>query len=289
MAINLALLSPDGVALRRRYEVSLHACMLAARTDALTADSSTGRNVQTSHRTGAARMAKLFGLVRNPRTYRKARDIIRLLGFVVVVDEGRYLTKTERLEAALKAPANSRRPAQRRKASTRVFTMGRLVVGKIGHLPRRGSTSPKRDLSSTHQERAKARKAAPPQPKTMEIPRWGLDMQRLAGRLVNEATFLRPVPTRGICAALAKAGIDPRYWTAHDVSRAMYAAVTEKRWTAPARMDNPMGYLRFLLGTITPAQVREHVQRKIKAEADRQVRLASARAATARAMAREGL
>lgn len=274
-AINIALLSPDGIALRRKYEVSLGACLAVARTDAATADSATGRSVSTSHRTGARRMAFTMGLVRSPRTYRKVRDIIRLLGFHVVVDEGRYLTKTERLQLSLKRDPKSRRPAQIRKASTRHFTMSRLV---IGHLPRRGSTSVNLTSDSTNQKRAKARR-----PRKQGVI-WGLPLQRLAGKLVNEATFLRSVHPRTICGALAAAGIDPEWWTPYDVATAMYSDVTTKRWTAPAVMENPAGYFRFLLSTITPDRVVAHVERKRKDAAAREARLESARAATRRAL-----
>jgi len=272
-AINIALLSPAGIALRRKYEVSLRIVMAVARTDAATADSGTGRNVQTSHTTGARRMAYALGIPRSGRTYRKARDIIRLLGFMVVIDEGRYLTKTERLEAALKADPNSRRPAQRRKASTRVFTMNQQLVEKIGHLPRRGSTTSNLTSGSTNQKRAKARRASPKPTK------WELPLQRLAGKLVNEVTFLRSVHPRDICRGLDAAGISADWWTPHDVARAMYATVTGQRWTAPAELSNPVGYFRYLLSTITPEGVRAHVERKQKAAADRQERLASAVAA----------
>ena len=278
VAINVALLSPEGVALRRRYEVSLSVCLGVARTDADTADSATGRNVQTSHQTGARNMGRTLGVVRSARTYRKVRDILRILGLQVVTDEGRYLTKTERLQASLFKDPNSRRPAQIRKASTRLFTMSRFVRYSIGHLPRRGSTVDKPDLKSTNQKRANARRPG----KQGVI--WGLPLQRLAGKLVNEVTFLRSVHPRAICGALDAAGIDPEWWTPYDVATAMYATVTEQRWTAPAAMTNPMGYLKFLLGTITPEGVTAHVGRKRKAWADRETRLASARAATRRAL-----
>lgn len=279
LAINIALLSPAGAALLRKYEVSARVVMAAARTDAATADTATGRNVQTSHRTGARYMGHTLGVIRSARTYRKARDIIRLLGFSVVIDEGRYFTKTERLLASLKQDPNSRRPAQIRKASTRVFTMARRVVQKIGHLPRRGSTGAKPDLSSTNQERAKARR---PRKQGVIVP---LPLQRLAANLVREAPFLRSVHARAVCRALEAAGITPDWWTAHDVARAMYSTVTEKRWAAPLALTNPAGYLRFLLSTITAEQVTAHVERKRKAMADREVRLASAFAATERARA----
>ena len=273
LAINVALLTPAGIALRRKYEVSLRVVMAVARTDAATADSATGRNVQTAHTTGARLMARALGIPRSGRTYRKARDIIRLLGFMVVTDEGRYLTKTERLEAALRADPNSRRPAQRRKASTRVFTMSKQLVEKIGHPPRRGSTNSNLTSGSTNQKRAKARRASPKPTK------WELPLQRLAGKLVNEVTFLRSVHPRDICRGLHAAGITPEWWTPHDVARAMYATVTGQRWTAPAELSNPVGYFRYLLSTITPEGVRAHVERKQKAAADRQKRLASAVAA----------
>jgi hypothetical protein len=115
----------------------------------------------------------------------------------------------------------------------------------------------------------------------------GLPLQRLAGKLVNEATFLRTVGTRGICRALHSAGIDPEWWTAHDVATAMYAAVTERRWTAPAQLTNPLGYLRFLLSTIDREQVSAHVERKRKARDARNARLASALAAKPPALSRE--
>ena len=267
MAVNIALCLPEGVALRRRYEVSLQACLGAAQIDGDTADAATGRNIQTSHRTGATRMARLLGLVRSARTFRKARAVFRALGIQKVVDEGRYLTKTERLMASLQRDPNSRRPAQIRKASTRVFTMDKKLVEMIGHLPRRGSTTPKLTLRSTHQKRARARSAAL---------NAGLPLQRLAGKLMNEATFLRGTGTRAICQALQQAGIDPEMWTAHDVATAMYADVQEKRWTAPEQITNPVGYLRFLLSTIN---VAAHVERKRKARALRDARLATARAA----------
>ena len=74
---------------------------------------------------------------------------------------------------------------------------------------------------------------------------------------------------------LTGAGIRPDEWTAAELTSAMYATVTGRRWTAPERLTNPLGYLRFLLSTINP----EDVARKRKAAADREARLASARAA----------
>jgi hypothetical protein len=91
------------------------------------------------------------------------------------------------------------------------------------------------------------------------------------------------VATRDICAALDAAGITPE-WTANDVVTAMYATVTEKRWTAPAELGNPIGYLRFLLGSVTPEYRRALVERKrkaaAKAQAGRDSALAAARRAT---------
>jgi hypothetical protein len=246
--------------------------------DAATADSATGRNVQTSHRTLSHIIARTQGRRVSPRTCRKGRDVLRLLDVVKVTDEGRYLTKTERLALSLQRDPNSRRPAQIRKASTRVFTMGKSLLEKIGHLPRRGSTSSKLTSVSTNQKRAKARR-----PRKQGVI-WGLPLQRLAAKLVNEATFLRSVHPRAICAALDGAGITPQWWTPHEISTAMYAAVTERRWTAPAVMDNPVGYLKFLLATITPEGIAAHVERKRKAMADREARLVAARAATRRAL-----
>jgi hypothetical protein len=66
-------------------------------------------------------------------------------------------------------------------------------------------------------------------------------------------------------------------WTAHELTTAMYASVRERRWSAPVQISNTVGYLRFLLGTI---DVKAHVERKRKAMADREARLATARAAT---------
>lgn len=276
IALNILLLRPEGRAIRRKKQISVKSCLAVARNDSLTADPATGRNVKTSHRTAARLTAKTQGHVRSERTVRKARDVMRLLGVQVVTEEGRYLTKTERLALSLQRDPNSRRPAQIRRASTRVFTMSKALVEKIGHLPRRGSTSVNLTSVSTNQERAKARR-----PRRQGV-KWGLELQRLAGKLVNEATFLRAVRPGTICQALHRAGIDPEMWTAHDVATAMYADVTAKRWAAPAVMENPAGYLRFLLGTV---DVAAHVGRKLKAAAEREARLASARAATRRAEA----
>ncbi|MFK0009910.1 hypothetical protein ACIQTZ_22935 [Paenarthrobacter sp. NPDC090520] len=110
-------------------------------------------------------------------------------------------------------------------------------------------------------------------------------MQRLAAKIMNQATFLRTktVRTWHICAALEDAGITPAHWTAHDVVTAMYATVAG--WAAPEQLNNPLAYFRFLLGRITPEQVAGHVASKEKAAQDRAARLASAHAAAARAAA----
>lgn len=146
-AIRAALTSPKGLIARRREGckadgtgggISIKTVMAVAQEDAGAADGGTGRSIQTAHETVARRLAAREVKI-SCSSVRKARRLLRHLGFQAVVEEGRYLTKTERLAWEIAHPqkpgTRGRRYIPCRKASTRVFTMNAAAVQKQDTYP----------------------------------------------------------------------------------------------------------------------------------------------------------
>ena len=96
----------------KKHHAAPHTVYRVARMDAAAADTTTGRNVRTAHAT----VARALGC--SVDTVRRARRVLRDLGFSVEVMRGRYMTTEER-EAATREHGSR----QRRFASTRCLTI----------------------------------------------------------------------------------------------------------------------------------------------------------------------
>lgn len=269
-AIQAALVSPEGETMRREEGrrkdgkgggIAVEAVMAVADDDCRTADSSTGRNIMTSHET-VARRVTARGFRMSVGTVRKARRVLRTLGFQATVEQGRYLTKTERLEYALTHPKkeghNGKQYVPWRKASTRVFTMAADVVRGTGHLPRRGLLTPNLKKVSTSQKRLRAvsKSSTPTKPRSARPQSAGprpLGIQKLAARLKQRYGWLSGIRHNNtICDVLTRHGVDPDRWTVNSLVNALNQRSKERGMRTPKRITNPAGYLNHILSDLNP-------------------------------------
>lgn len=269
-AIHATVVSPKGEATRREEGrrrdgkgggIAVQAVMAVADEDCRTADGSTGRNIMTSHRTVAKRIAAR-GIAISEGTVRKARRVLRSLGFQVTVEQGRYLTKTERLAYALGHPQKDGQSGKQyvpwRKASTRVFTMTADVVRGTGHLPRRGYLTPTLKKVSTHQKSVRSGFTAPSPKKPRSkagrthAPR-PLGMQKLAARLKRRMGWLAGIHHNNtICDILMRLGVDESKWTAESLITALNQRSSERGWKTPESVSNAAGYLSYIVRDLNP-------------------------------------
>lgn len=274
-AIRAALTSPEGVIARRGEGckadgtgggISIKTVMAVAEEDAGAADSGTGRNIQTAHETVARRLAARDVKI-SWSSVRKARRLLRRLGFQVVVEEGRYLTQTERLAWEIAHPqkpgSTGRRYIPCRKASTRVFTMSAAAVQKTGHLPRRGSLTPHLKKEGLTKKRSRAvlgesiPKKSEPQNRrrSMQPPPRPLAVQKIAAHLKLSMGWLAKVNhVNTISDTLMLANVDPKYWTGRQLINALNDRSRQRGWTMPQEITNPIGYLTHLLSDLDPAK-----------------------------------
>lgn len=196
-AVRVALDQPDGRQSLTRHHVAPATALAIATLDAQAADHRTGRSVATAHAT----VARVLGVC--SRTVQRARQVLLDAGLAVVVAAGRYLTGTERRQAA----AAGRH--QIRAASTRVLTLPRHLAHV--HLPRRGSKTPETSRQCMGTKRALTRATAPTRP--LPRPIW---VQRLAGRLAARLPWLATSHIGTLCDTLDALPITPD-WTATDI------------------------------------------------------------------------
>jgi len=196
-AVCVALDQPDGQQLLARHHVAPATVVAIATLDAQAADHRTGRFVATAHAT----VARALGIC--SRTVQRARQVLIDAGLAAVVAAGRYLTGTERRQAA----AAGRH--QIRAASTRVLTLPRHLAHV--HLPRRGSSTPhtSRQCMGTNRALTRAKAAT----KQLTRPIW---IQRLAGRLATRLPWLATSHIGTLCDTLVGLPITPD-WTAADI------------------------------------------------------------------------
>ena len=186
-----------------------------ARADAAAADTTTGRNVRTSHAT----VARFLGV--SIDTVRRARRVLRDLGWSVEIVRGRYMTAEER-EAATREHGSR----QRRFASTRCLTIPARCramhpypcgVNSSGH-----GTSQR--VPST---RWRAAGMSKDQPKTTPLtrPTPPLGVQKIAARLVQRMPWLdrgRSGHLMGLSRGLVACGVTEE-WTTQDLMTAVEA------------------------------------------------------------------
>ncbi|MGX5718020.1 hypothetical protein [Arthrobacter sp. MAHUQ-56] len=250
--------------------------MSVAEEDCRAADSSTGRNVMTSHETVMRRL-KAHGIKISLGTVRKARRVLQRLGFQTTIEEGRYLTKTERLAYALAHPqkqgAKGRQYIPWRRAATRVFTMSAEVVKATGPLPRRGSQTPTLKKVKTHQRRCRAGstsqipKKSGTAPVRTHSPR-PLAIQKIAAKMMARYGWLSAVShTNKVCDILISLGVDARVWTGTSLMNALNDRSEQRGWLTPERVTNPIGYLHHILQDLDPIATARAIYRPSRAQA----------------------
>lgn len=186
-----------------------------ARMDAAAADTTTGRNVRTSHQT----VARNLGL--SIDTVRRARRVLRDLGFSVEVVRGRYMTAVER--AAATRAHGSR---QRRFASTRCLTIPARCRAMHPYPcgVKKNSHTPSRRVPSTRWRAAGTSKNQPKNtPLTRPTPPLGV--QKIAARLVQRMPWLdrgRSGHLMGLSRGLVVCGVTEE-WTTQDLMNAVEA------------------------------------------------------------------
>lgn len=273
-AIFAALTSPEGVTARKQEGckvdgtgggIAVKTVMAVAEEDCNTADSSTGRNIMTAHETVVRRLSKR-GVKISWSSVRKARRLLRRLGFQAVVEEGRYLTHLERTlysvehatELAAKTRAGKRPYIPWRKASTRVFTMSAATVKKTGHLPRRGLLTPtlQKEVLTKTRSRAGSTEINPGKTRLRRSKNTGprpLAVQKLAAHLKLSLGWLSSVGHMNtISDTLMRFNVDPRHWTGKQLIAAFNDRLRQRGGSIPEKITNPIGYLIHLLKDLDP-------------------------------------
>ena len=238
----------------RRHHAAAHTVYRVARMDAAAADTTTGRNVRTAHAT----VARALGV--SVDTVRRARRVLRDLGFSVEVVRGRYMTATER-EAAAHA-YNSR---QRRFASTRCLTIPARVQAMH---PYPCGVKSSRELPSRHVPSSRLRAAGTSTPKTKKRPLTrrnpSVGVQRIAAQLVQRMPWLDRAQGHlmGLSRGLAACGVTEE-WTTQDLMNAVEADHQGLGLLSlpPDRQKNPRALLlhqikRAITGKEPPARAR---------------------------------
>ena len=204
----------DAVTVLRAHHASPVTVYRVARMDAAAADTTTGRNVRTAHATVAHALTVSLDAVR------RARRVLRDLGWSVETVRGRYMTATERETATRETGSH-----QRRFASTRCLTIPARVramhpypcgVKSSRKLPSRHVPSSRLRAAGTRQTAAEKR------PLTRRNPAVGV--QRIAARLVQRMPWLDRAQGHlmGLSRGLAACGVTEE-WTTQDLMNAVEA------------------------------------------------------------------
>lgn len=238
----------------KKHHAAPHTVYRVARMDAAAADTTTGRNVRTAHAT----VARALGC--SVDTVRRARRVLRDLGFSVEVMRGRYMTTTERETATRETGSH-----QRRFASTRCLTIPARCramhpypcgVNSSGHSTSRRVPSTRLRAAGTSTPRTKKR------PLTRRNPSVGV--QRIAARLVQRMPWLDRAQGHlmGLSRGLAACGVTEE-WTTQDL---MNAVETDHQGLGllslpPDSQKNPRALLlhqikRAITGKEPPARAR---------------------------------
>lgn len=240
-ALAVALAMPHGVTVVRHEQTSRRAVLAVARIDAQTAEHRTGRNVATSHHTVSARAGLSIG------TVQKCRRVLERLQFMRTVAVGRYLTNSERAEAAMWHGGR-----QIRAASTRILSLPRYAGGYgSGHLSRRDKDLSPLTFRNHYPTRAGARGAATRQQKQTKKSRQlvRLNDQIFAAKLRDRIGWLKgDFHTLAIARILNAENIDAGHWTVNEFCRALDKAAThDGRRTEWTGIHHPLAYLRHFV------------------------------------------
>lgn len=180
--------------------------------DANTADTTTGRNVRTSHAT----VAKKLGC--SVDTVRRARRVLRDLGWAVEITRGRYMTQAERILASLHKDTY-----QNRFASNRSLTIPARAVA-VHPYPKGVKKSSPKTSRVVPSARLRGAGTGKPQPEKNHAarPNVSVGVQKLTARLVRRLPWLdrRDQHLMGLCRSLAQCGVTEE-WTAQDLMNAI--------------------------------------------------------------------
>ena len=206
------LTTETGAGALARHRTCAARVQAVSTTDANTADTTTGRNVLTSHAT----VAKKLGC--SVDTVRRARRVLRDLGWAVEITRGRYMTQAERILASLHKDTY-----QNRFASNRSLTIPARAVAVHPYPEGVKKPSPKtsRVVPSARLRGAGTGKSQPKKNHTAR-PSVSVGIQKLTARLVRRLPWLdrRDQHLMGLCRSLAQCGVTEE-WTAQDLMNAM--------------------------------------------------------------------
>ena len=204
----------DAVTVLRAHHASPVTVYRVARMDAAAADTTTGRNVRTAHATVARALTVSLDAVR------RARRVLRDLGWSVETVRGRYMTTAERETATRETGSH-----QRRFASTRCLTIPARV--RAMH-PYPCGIKSSRELPSRHVPSSRLRAAGTSTPGTTKRPLTrrnpSVGVQRIAARLVQRMPWLDRAQGHlmGLSRGLAACGVTEE-WTTQDLMNAVEA------------------------------------------------------------------
>lgn len=277
---------------RRPQSIRPATVMDVAVIEARTADHATGRNVCTSNKT----VADILGCC--PRTVQRARGVINRLGFAIVVDRGRYLTRDERTAAF---EIHGRR--QVRCASERALIMPKPMTSenKKVRLPRSGvevSKETSRFITQAPASRAAGNQAmkqgpqksaeTPSKPRRRSSQRFDLATKKLAAGLAARLQVLCQGKHIGsLCRILAHHGMNSDGWTPGDVLRLIEDRNKERGLytLAFANQRDPLGLFAYALADAHElfdlGNCEAPIQRRARLAAEQRTRQA-ARAAQAK-------
>ena len=245
----------DAVTVLRAHHASPVTVYRVARMDAAAADTTTGRNVRTAHATVARALTVSLDAVR------RARRVLRDLGWSVETVRGRYMTATERETATRETGSH-----QRRFASTRCLTIPARV--RAMH-PYPCGVKSSRELLSRHVPSSRSRAAGTSTPRTKKRPLTrrnpSVGVQRIAARLVQRMPWLDRTHSghlMGLSRGLVACGVTEE-WTTQDL---MNAIETDHQGLGllslpPDSQKNPRALLlhqikRAITGKTPPARAR---------------------------------
>lgn len=246
-AVAAHLACTKGLRLCRRRHLSPKTALLVARACAHFADSRTGRGVTASNRTIAQLAARLGGRAKDfcPDVVTATRAVLAELELAVEVAQGRYLTESERLQAAVHHDG-----VQLRAASTWALTTPRRWYAK-SDLPRRGSTGSETPRRNNSPKCAQARTAPSGRTPRRKSPERPLAAQRLTGQLLQKAPSLDDGRHIGRIVDVVHELVDCARWTAQDLIAVLNedARTHPRDW--PSRITNPAGFLRHRLSLLS--------------------------------------
>ena len=243
-----------GAQVLRTHRTCVARVQAVATEDAKTADTTTGRNVRTSHATVAK------ALRCSVDTVRRARRVLRDLGWAVEITRGRYMTQAERILASLHKDTY-----QNRFASNRSLTIPARAraVHPYPEGVKNSSHKPSRVVPSARSRGPGTRKS---QPKTSRAARScvPVGIQKLTARLVNRLPWLDRGDQHllGLARSLARCGVSEE-WTTQDLLNAMEADHRSRGLLtlAPNSQSNPRALFihqltRAISGLEPPAKAR---------------------------------